>query len=118
MKRKTIRNHKDFLSQPDDIRASNGLFFVKARPAKIAGQGRYGIVAPKKVFKLAVSRNRAKRLVRDWIGNREHLMDDNLDYIFVLRDTILNTERSRGRKKMAYELINILQTYKNRAKKS
>ncbi len=116
MKRKTIRNHKDFLSRPDDLRASNIFFSIKAKNAKIPGAGRYGIVAPKKVFKLAVDRNRAKRIIRDWIANHEDLMEDNLDYVFVLRNAILDVNRTKGRKKMACELANISLMYKNNAK--
>jgi len=116
MKRKTIRAHRDFITKLDDFKSSHYFFMVRAKKAKIPGDARYGIIVAKKFFKLAVQRNRAKRLVRDWISANEHLMNDNLDYIFVLRDTILNADCISGRKQMAYALRRILKMYENNAK--
>lgn len=100
MKRKTIRNHKDFLTERDCPWTSNTFFVIKLKPAKIPGDARYGLIASKKVFKQAVQRNRAKRLIRDWIAANEDLMMDYYDYIFVLREPILHLSRDLGRQKM------------------
>ena len=104
MKRKTIRDHRDFLTERDAPWTSNAFFLIRLKPAKIPGDARYGLIAPKKVFKLAVHRNRAKRLVRDWIAANEDLMMNNWDYIFVLREPILTLDRDSGRGKMRFKL--------------
>ena len=106
MKRKTIRNHKDFLTAPDDPVVPDFYFIVKAKPA-VKKDSRYGLVASKRTFKLATLRNRAKRLLRDWIAYNEHLMNPSMDYIFIARASILNCRRGAGRKKMAYALKKI-----------
>lgn len=106
MKRKTIRNHKDFLTAPDDPVVFNHFFITKAKPAA-RKDSRYGIVVSKRTFKLAVHRNRAKRLLRDWIAYNEHLMLPNLDYIFIARMHIFDCNRSDGRKKLANALKKI-----------
>ena len=106
MKRKTIRNHKDFLTAPDTPVVSDFYFIVKAKPA-VKKDPRYGLIASKRVFKLAVSRNRAKRLLRDWIAYNEHLMLPEMDYIFIARSTILNCTREEGREKLALALKKI-----------
>ena len=100
MKRKTIRNHRDFLTAPTDPVASCSYFMVKARPAAKT-DARYGIIASKRTFKLAVHRNRAKRLLRDWIAYNEHLMLPSMDYIFIARTPVLKCLRKTGRMKVA-----------------
>ncbi len=97
MKRKTIRSHKDFIVPRDCISARSGLFLLKTKPAKISGDARYGIIVSKRNFKLAVQRNRAKRLLRDWIAYSEDLMNPNLDYIFIAGLAILDADRDFGR---------------------
>ena len=106
MKRKTIRNHKDFLTSPDDPAAFTPYFIVKAKSVA-RKDSRYGIIVSKRTFKLAVQRNRAKRLLRDWIAYNEHLMLPNKDYIFVGRVSVLECTREEGRKKMADALKKI-----------
>lgn len=106
MKRKTIRNHKDFIASRDDPAVSNSYFIVKAKPmAKL--DARYGVIAPKKTFKFAVQRNRAKRLLRDWIAYNEDLMLPDKDYIFIAREAILDCSREKGRKTVADSLKKI-----------
>ena len=68
---------------------------------------RYGIIASKRTFKFAVQRNRAKRLLRDWIAFNEDLMLPDMDYIFIARANILNCSRESGRAKMANALKRI-----------
>lgn len=111
MKRKTIRNHNDFLTQRTDPCVMNLFFTVKIKPAKIPGDARYGIIAPKRVFKLATMRNRAKRIVRDWIAANEDLMLDEYDYVFVLREPILYLPRDKGRRKMQLKLRYLAKHY-------
>ncbi len=103
MKRKTIRNHKDFLTTPDNPSVSNFYFMVKSKDA-VKKDSRYGIIASKRTFKLATQRNRAKRLLRDWIAFNEDLMLPNKDYIFIARGAIFDCDRENGRKKMAHLL--------------
>jgi len=106
MKRKTIRNHKDFLTTPSDPVVYNSYFITKIKPAA-RKDSRYGIIVSKRTLKLAVHRNRAKRLLRDWIGVNEHLMLPDKDYIFIARATILDCTREIGRAKMANALKKI-----------
>ena len=42
-------------------------------------------------------RNRAKRLLRDWIAYNENMMLDDKDYVFVARRAILDATRQEGR---------------------
>lgn len=111
MKRKTILNHKDFLTTPDDLVVHMGCFVLKAKSAKYENDGRYGLVAAKRTFKLAVHRNRAKRLLRDWLAFNEELMLPDLDYIFIARINILNCNRETGRAQMYQALSKIAQIH-------
>ena len=83
----------------------------------IAGDARYGLIASKRAFKLAVLRNRAKRVIRDWIAANEKLMSPDLDYVFIIHDTVINHNRDEGRKKLARALVRILKLRKQNAKK-
>lgn len=107
MKRKTIRNHRDFLTVRETPTAHNDCFVVKAKTTKFENDARFGLVAAKKVFKLAVHRNRAKRLLRDWIAFNEDLMLPDMDYIFIARSQILDCCREDGRAQMAKALKKI-----------
>ena len=106
MKRKTIRNHKDFFTSPDDPVYVNRIFIAKSKPA-VKKDARYGIITAKRTFKLAVQRNRAKRVLRDWIAANEDLMSPNLDYVFIARWMVLDFPRDKGRKKMAHAIKKI-----------
>ena len=106
MKRKTIRNHKDFLTTPDDKVVMNHFFITKAKKAA-KKDARYGIIASKRVLKLAVQRNRAKRMLRDWIAFNEDLMLPDMDYIFIAHTAILDCSREIGRHKMKNALKKI-----------
>ena len=106
MKRKTIRNHKDFFVPSDNPMANCSYFIVKSKDA-VKQDARYGIIASKRTFKLAVQRNRAKRLLRDWIAFNEDLMLPNKDYVFIARADILVCPREIGRKKLADALKKI-----------
>ena len=77
--------------------AKSQFFLVRAKNAKIPDDARYGIIVTKKTFKHAVDRNRAKRLIRDWIAFNEKMMMPNWDYVFVIRRAILEADRTTGR---------------------
>ena len=106
MKRKTIRNHKDFLTTPDDKVVMNHFFITKTKNM-VKKDARYGIIASKRTFKLAVNRNRAKRLLRDWIAFNEDLMLPDMDYVFIARAAVLDCSREVGRHKMKNALKKI-----------
>jgi ribonuclease P protein component len=99
MKRKTIRNHLDFVCPRNTIAAHCSFCVVKAKPVRANVDARYGLVASKRIFRLATQRNRAKRLMRDWIAYSEDFMSPQYDYIFILNSKILETVRKKGRNK-------------------
>ena len=113
MKRKTILNHRDFLTPKSGLSSRCDFFAVKTKLVKFSGDARYGLVVPKKTFKLAVHRNRAKRLLRDWIAFNEDLMVSELDYIFIAYEKILTLSRDDGRKNMGDVLKKIAKIYKS-----
>ena len=116
--RNTIKKHADFVSSDADINARSEFFYVRARPAKIADDARYGVMVTKRIFKLAVDRNRAKRLLRDWIRHSEKHMHPGLDYIFLARHRILAASRPDGRAAMRRALNYVKKQYdKNTPKK-
>ena len=100
MIRDTIKNHSDFIAGENDPTARSTFFLVRAKPAKYPDDARFGLIVTKKTFKHAVDRNRAKRLIRDWIAYNEKMMRDDWDYIFVIRRDILNADRDSGREAM------------------
>lgn len=102
--RNTIKKHHNFLISDKDINARSTIFFIRARPSRKLNEPQYGLIVTKKTFKLAVDRNRAKRLLRDWIRFNEKHMCDNLDYIFIARKNILHATRSDGRDSMRKSL--------------
>ncbi len=112
MKRKTIREYKDFLTSPDDLWARTRYFILKTKLAKYPKDPRYGIIAPKRVFKAAVDRNRAKRLLRDWICHNEKHMLDEFDYIFIIGKDILGATRDEGRKATRRAFRRIIKNHK------
>lgn len=100
MKRDTIKKHSDFIAGENDPVARCAYFLVRAKPAKYQNDARYGLIVTKKTFKHAIDRNRAKRLIRDWIAYNEKLLRDEWDYIFVIRQAILDADRESGRTAM------------------
>ncbi len=109
--RNTIKNHNDFLMTDDDPIAKSPYFLIRAKNAKFADDPRYGLVATKRTFKLAVHRNRAKRLLRDWIAYNENLMLPKYDYVFIARGAILGAMCDDGRDAMRRALRYIAKTY-------
>ncbi|MBP3316567.1 MAG: ribonuclease P protein component [Alphaproteobacteria bacterium] len=116
--RNTIKNHSDFAVTPDDLSGRSAYFIIRAKYAKYPNDARYGLVVTKRTFKHAVDRNRAKRLMRDWIAFNDDKMLPNMDYIFVARAPILNASREQGRAAMARALHWIKKSYKNEQKQS
>jgi len=110
--RDTIKNHKDFLMTDDNPVAKSSFFYVRMKPCTISGKARYGVIATKKTFKLATQRNRAKRLLRDWLRFNEEYMLDDMDYVVVARQSILTATRDDGRAAMA-RALNHLKKSKN-----
>ncbi len=84
------------MGENDPVAKSN-FFLARAKPAKFPDDPRYGLVVTKKMFKHAVDRNRAKRLLRDWIAHNEKLLRPEWDYIFIVRRGILDATRTEGR---------------------
>ncbi len=112
MKRKTILKHSDFLTPNDCIVGRSEYFIVKTKLTQTPEDPRYGIVVSKRVFKLAVQRNRAKRLLRDWIAYNEKLMLPCLDYIFIANAKIMDAPRDQGRERMRRALRKISRVYR------
>lgn len=112
MKRKTIRNHNDFLMPRNGLVARNDFFMVRAKTAKFSDSPRYGIVVTKKKFKLATERNHVKRLLRDWIAYNEDLMLNNLDYTFIASGVALDISREKGREYIKSALKKITRIYR------
>ena len=65
------KKHSDFLMTDENPVARSAFFYVRIKPCVIPDNPRYGLVATKKTFKFATQRNRAKRLLRDWIRFNE-----------------------------------------------
>ena len=97
MIRDTIKKHEDFAADDKDPTARCTYFLVRKKPAKIENDARYGLIVTKKTFKHAVDRNRAKRLLRDWICFNEKMLQPDSDYVFVARRDILGASREEGR---------------------
>lgn len=109
--RDTIKSHADFHTTDDDPSARSLFFFVRAKPARFPTNPRVGFMATKHTFKLAVHRNRAKRLLRDWVRYHERLMCPEFDYIFIARHMILDATRPAGRIAMEKALTHIMHKY-------
>jgi len=111
--RDTIKKHSDFLMTDENPTARSAFFYVRMKPCVVPDNARYGLMATKKTFKFAVQRNRAKRLLRDWIRFNEGLLRADMDYVFIARHAILGATRDEGRSAMVRAL-----TYLNKNPKS
>ena len=114
--RDTIKNHKDFLMTDENPMARSEFFYVRMKPCAKADDARYGLVATKRTFKFAVQRNRAKRLLRDWVRFNEAALLPDMDYVFVARRAILDATRDDGRAAMARALAYLKKTSNKNAK--
>jgi ribonuclease P protein component len=102
--RSTIRNHKDFAMADDAPTAKSQFFIIRARATIFPDGAKYGLVATKRTFKLAVHRNRAKRLLRVWIRENESMLKPGADYVFIARNPILQAGKPDGVTAMAKAL--------------
>jgi ribonuclease P protein component len=102
--RDTIKNHKDFLMTDENPTAKSAFFIIRMKPCVIENTPRYGVVVTKKTLKFAVHRNRAKRMLRDWIRFNEKRLRPDMDYVFIARRSILDASREDGRAAMARAL--------------
>ena len=84
--------------------AKSAFFIIRMKPCVITNVPRYGLTVTKKTFKFAVHRNRAKRLLRDWIRFNEKRLRRDMDYVFIARHSILDASREDGRAAMARAL--------------
>lgn len=109
--RDTIKKHSDFHMTEDDPSARSEFFVVRARKTVFPGDARVGFTVTKRTFKLAVERNRAKRLMRDWVRFCDDLMVPEFDYVFIARPSILIATRDMGRIAMTKALRHILKKY-------
>lgn len=109
--RDTIKKHTDFLAPEDSPVAKSAFFVVRTIPTKTPGAPRYGLKVTKRVFKFAVHRNRAKRLLRDWIRFNDTLMLPEYDYVFISRAAILTATRDDGREAMRKALAYLKKQY-------
>ena len=108
--RDTIKKHKDFLMGEEEPVAKCAFCLIRARLTHFPGNAQYGLVATKRTFRHAVDRNRAKRLLRDWIYHNRHLLRDDMDYIFIARSAILDASRSDGREALRKALRYLMVT--------
>ncbi len=98
--RDTIKKHVDFKTADSCPCAKSAYFLVRAKMAKNPDNPQYGLIVTKRTFKHAVDRNRAKRLLRDWIAHNDKFMRPDWDYVFVARRSILDADRTSGRTAM------------------
>ncbi|MBP5707427.1 MAG: ribonuclease P protein component [Alphaproteobacteria bacterium] len=108
--RDTIKNHKDFIMTDENPTAKSVFFIIRMKPCVTPEKPRYGVTATKKTFKLAVHRNRAKRLLRDWVRFNEKHMRPDMDYVFIARHPILDATREDGRAAMERALKHLKKT--------
>ena len=109
--RDTIKKHADFLMADSDPVARSAYFIVRAKNARFAENPRIGFTATKHTFKLAVHRNRAKRLMRDWVRFYSDLLAPEFEYVFIARAPILEATRDMGREAMFKALKHIMRKY-------
>ncbi len=98
--------------------ARHAYFIIRAKVAKYPDDPRYGLTATKRTFKHAVDRNRAKRLLRDWLRFNEKYLIPEYDYVFIARHAIVDTNPTRdaGRDAMGRALRYIQREYKKAQK--
>lgn len=88
--RKILKKHSEFLKDTGFNNIKTEFFILKTRPCIFKKDPRCGIITTKKVFKLAIERNRAKRRLKASLIILNEKLSDELDYIFILKKSILN----------------------------
>jgi ribonuclease P protein component len=99
----TIKSRSDF-NFDNSISIAEPAFIMKLRP-KTHENGRFGIIASKKIFPKAVQRNRAKRLIRAWMNIVK--LPVTHDFLFIARSNILETGAPEGVKQLKNALGSI-----------
>jgi ribonuclease P protein component len=99
----TIKAHKNF-DFKNEIAAIERSFIMKCR-APIHESPEYGLIAAKRTFRRAVDRNRAKRMLREWIAGAGRPADQ--DVLLIARTAILETTMPDGVRQMAKALKKI-----------
>jgi ribonuclease P protein component len=102
----TIKAHKNFNFENAKTIVTPAII-VKYRK-KLHDSGEYGLVVSKKVFPLAVQRNRAKRLMREWI--RRCGLPPAVDILLIARKSILEIAAKDGAGRIAKAIKKIRQT--------
>ena len=106
------------MTSESDPCARAAFFIIRAHKTSIPGDPRVGFVATKRTFKLAVQRNRAKRMLRDWVRFHSDMMLSEYDYIFIARPSILGATRDMGRDALGRALQHISRKYASKKKKN
>jgi ribonuclease P protein component len=88
--------HRDFNFEGADSAVTPAM--VAKYRKKLHETGEFGLVVSKKVFPRAVQRNRAKRLMREWIRKCE--MPRETDILLIARPKIMQTTLSDGVRQM------------------
>jgi len=94
--RNTIKKHADFAELENSRTFRCELFIARAHPTKFPNDARYGLIVPKRAFKLATRRNRIKRRLRAWIRLNEGLLLPDLDYVFIARSGVSDADHQKG----------------------
>ena len=89
--RKTLKKYSDFLIDTGFKNIKTDIFILKTRPCVFEEDPRYGIVATKKTFKLAVDRNKVRRRLKASLIIFDKKLSKKLDYIFILKRKFLDT---------------------------
>ena len=96
----TIKSRKNFNFDDAAVIVLPALV-VKYRK-RLMKVGEYGIIASKRTFATAVRRNRARRLIREWMSHCDR--PNRFDILFVARTKILETGLTAGVGQMAKAL--------------
>lgn len=106
--RNTIKRYTDFKIGQTDIIARHKYLTIRARQTYSPDDPKIGFLAVKKIFKFAIQRNRAKRLMRDWACYCQDMMRMDSDYVFFAKDGILSVSRDEGRD-IVKKMLNFIQ---------
>lgn len=107
-----LLNSKDYKHVFDDVlfRVSSKSFLILSRPSQVPDSAhcRLGLIVAKKHVRLAVHRNRAKRIIRESFRHHHHDIN-GLDVIVLVRSNLSeidNKELHKQLQKMWRKLIN------------
>lgn len=72
-------------------KSTNCDFFLLKYKKNEENKPRFCVIAPKKIFKTAVERNKVKRFLKNKIQKKEIKFDKNLDYVLIAKKEIKNS---------------------------